>query len=520
MTTIDGRVEPAVLPVRTAAIAGAASGAAAVGGAELLAGVLPEASSPIIAIGDLVISLQPPGAKQFIVDLFGEADKMLLNLFIVAVALAVAAGLGVLARRRRGRARAGFLAFGLLALGAGLRDPLAAPLTTFIVAAAAVTIALVTLRWLLDLATRRGAGPVAEMPAWGRRRFLVRSAAVIGVAAGSGVIGRVLLDRGRLGAAPQGGPIPAPSTTAPPLPDGVSLTVPGVSSIVTPNERFYRIDTALLVPRPNVDTWRLRVTGMVDRPFELTYDELLAMPLQDQYVTIACVSNEVGGDLVGNALWRGVRLKELLAQAGVDPAATQIVGRSVDGFTAGFPTAWALADEREALVAVAMNGEPLPPDHGYPARLIVPGLYGYVSATKWLSEIELTTLEAFDAYWVPLGWAKQAPILTQSRIDTPRGDREVAAGTVPVAGVAWAPDRGVSAVEVQVDESGWEPADLSDPISDTTWVQFVYRWQATPGEHTLRVRATDGEGVVQTDERTRPDPDGARGHHTITVRIA
>jgi DMSO/TMAO reductase YedYZ molybdopterin-dependent catalytic subunit len=192
----------------------------------------------------------------------------------------------------------------------------------------------------------------------------------------------------------------------------------------------------------------------------------------------------------------------------------------VDGFTAGFPTAWALADEREALVAVAMNGEPLPPDHGYPARLIVPGLYGYVSATKWLKEIELTTLEAFDAYWVPLGWAKQAPILTQSRIDTPRGDREVAAGTVPVAGVAWAPDRGVSAVEVQVDESGWEPAELSDPISDTTWVQFVYRWQATSGEHTLRVRATDGDGVVQTDERTRPDPDGARGHHTVTVRVA
>ena len=520
MTTTDGRVEPPVLPVRTAAIAGAASGAAAVGGAELLAGVLPEAASPIIAIGDLVISLQPPGAKQFIVDLVGEADKLLLNLFIVAVALAVAAGLGVLARRRLGLARMGFVAFGLLALGAGLRDPLAAPVTTLIVAAAAVAIALVTLRWLLDLATRRAAGPVAEMPAWGRRRFLVNSAAVIGVAAGSGVLGRVLLDRGRLGAVPQVGTIPRPSTTAPPLPDGASLTVPGVSPIVTPNERFYRIDTALLVPRPNVDTWRLRVSGMVDRPFELTYDELLAMPLHDQYVTIACVSNEVGGNLVGNALWRGVRLKELLAQAGVDPAATQIVGRSVDGFTAGFPTAWALADEREALVAVAMNGEPLPPDHGYPARLIVPGLYGYVSATKWLSEIELTTLEAFDAYWVPLGWAKQAPILTQSRIDTPRGDREVAAGTVPVAGVAWAPDRGVSAVEVQVDESGWEPAELSDPISDTTWVQFVYRWQATPGEHTLRVRATDGDGVVQTDERTRPDPDGARGHHTVTVRVA
>jgi DMSO/TMAO reductase YedYZ molybdopterin-dependent catalytic subunit len=359
---------------------------------------------------------------------------------------------------------------------------------------------------------------VAEMPAWGRRRFLVNSAAVVGVAAGSGVIGRMLLDRGRLGAVPQVGSIPQPVSTAPPLPAGAALAVPDISPLITPNERFYRIDTALLVPRPRLDTWRLRVTGMVERPLELTYDELVAMPLHDQYVTIACVSNEVGGGLVGNALWRGVRLKDLLDRVGVDPSATQIVGRSVDGFTAGFPTAWALADEREALVAVAMNGEPLPPDHGFPARLIVPGLYGYVSATKWLSEIELTTM-AFDGYWVPLGWAKDAPILTQSRIDTPRDGATPAAGRVPIAGVAWAPDRGISGVEVQVDEDGWRPAQLSTPLNDATWVQFVYRWEATSGEHTLRVRATDGDGVVQTDERSRPDPDGARGHHTIRVRI-
>jgi hypothetical protein len=259
---------------------------------------------------------------------------------------------------------------------------------------------------------------------------------------------------------------------------------------------------------------------MVDRPLELTYDELVAMPLHDQYVTIACVSNEVGGDLVGNALWRGVRLKELLDRAGVQPEATQIVGRAVDGFTAGFPTVWALADEREALVAVAMNGDPLPADHGFPARLIVPGLYGYVSATKWLAEIELTRFEAFDGYWVPLGWSKEAPILTQSRIDTPRAGSDVPAGTVPIAGVAWAPDRGISAVEVQVDEGEWQPAELSVPISDATWVQFVNRWDASAGEHTIRVRATDGDGVVQTAETSRPDPDGARGHHTVTVRVS
>lgn len=295
--------------------------------------------------------------------------------------------------------------------------------------------------------------------------------------------------------------------------------LPHLTPIVVPNADFYRIDTALLVPRPRLETWRLRVTGMVERPFELTYDELVAMPLHEQYVTIACVSNEVGGGLVGNALWRGVRLKELLERAGVRPEATQIVGRAVDGFTVGFPTVHALAEAREPLVAVAMNGEALPADHGFPARLIVPGLFGYVSATKWLTEIELTTLEAFDAYWVPLGWSKLGPILTQSRIDVPRDRASLAPGAIAIAGVAWAPDRGISGVEVQVDEEGWRSAELSTPISDATWVQWLHRWEATPGEHLIRVRATDGDGEVQTDRRSRPAPDGARGHHTVRVSV-
>ena len=503
------------------AVAGVAAGAAALGVAELLAGILPQAASPVVAIGDLVIALQPPGAKQLVVDLFGEADKLVLNLLVAGVALAIAGGLGAAAARgRRTAASLAFAGSGLLAFVAGLRDPLASVLPTFIVAATAAAIAILVLRWLLArLQAAAAAAPAAEMPAWGRRRFLVQSAAVIGVAAGSGVVGRTLLDRGRLGAVPQRASIPEPAATAPPLPADVALDVPGVTPIVTPNERFYRIDTALIVPRPNLATWRLRVTGMVERPFELTYDELLALPLHEQYVTIACVSNEVGGDLVGNARWTGVRLRDLLQRARIDPAATQIVGRAVDGFTAGFPTVWALADDREALVAVAMNGEPLPADHGFPARLIVPGLYGYVSATKWLAEIELTTLEAFDAYWVPLGWAKEAPILTQSRIDTPRDGARLSAGSVPVAGVAWAPDRGISGVEVRVDDGPWTAAELSASISDATWVQFVHRWNAAPGEHTLQVRATDGDGVVQTDERTRPAPDGARGHHAVRVLV-
>ena len=513
--------DPKPIPSRTAAaIAGLAAGAAALGVAELVAGLLPGAASPIIAVGDLVISLQPPGAKQFVVDLVGTADKLVLNLFIAAVAVAITAGIGVLARTRPGLARIAIALGGILAVGAGLRDPLSEPITTLIVAAAAVAIATWLLGRLMRLAAEVAAPKAAEMPDWGRRRFLGTSIAVVGVAAAGGLVGRTLLDRGRLNAVAQSGSIPAPIETAAPLPAGSSLDVPDLSPIVVPNQDFYRIDTALLVPRPDIATWRLRLTGMVERPFELTYDELLAMDLHEQYVTIACVSNEVGGDLVGNALWSGVRLKELLDRAGISPDATQIVGRAVDGFTVGFPTAWAIADDREPLVAVSMNGEPLPSDHGYPARLIVPGLYGYVSATKWLTEIELTTLEAFDAYWVPLGWAKLAPILTQSRIDVPRDGASLAAGTIAIAGVAWAPDRGVAGVEVQVDEGAWEPAELSAPISDATWVQFVRRWEATAGDHLISVRAIDGEGDIQTDQRTRPAPDGARGHHTIRVTVA
>ncbi len=517
MTTIDDTHTS--IPSRTAAvIAGITAGAAGLGGAELLAGLIPGAASPIIAVGDFVISLQPPGAKQFVVELFGEADKLILNLFIAVVAVALAGGIGLLARHRPGPARLAIAVGGVAALAVGLRAPLSEAVPTFVVAAAAAGIAIIVLPALLRLARPRG-DRVAEMPDWGRRRFLGTSIAVVGVAAASGVAGRALLDQGRLDAKPQVGSIPDPSASAAPLPAGASLDVPELSPIITPNRDFYRIDTALLVPRPDLETWRLRVSGMVDRPFELTYDELVALPLFEQHVTIACVSNEVGGGLVGNALWTGVRLKDILERAGVQSGATQIVGRAVDDFTVGFPTAWALADDREAMVAVAMNGEPLPASHGFPARLIVPGLYGYVSATKWLAEIELTTLEAFDAYWVPLGWAKEAPILTQSRIDVPRGGSRTPGGAVAVAGVAWAPDRGVSGVEVQVDEDGWQPAEISAPISDTTWVQWVHRWDATPGDHLLRVRAIDGNGDVQTDAKSRPAPDGARGHHTIQVTI-
>jgi hypothetical protein len=271
-------------------------------------------------------------------------------------------------------------------------------------------------------------------------------------------------------------------------------------------------------PTVDVADWRLRVRGMVAREVVLTYDDLLGLPQMEQDVTIACVSNEVGGDLIGNARWQGVRLADVLDMAGVDPAASQIVGRSVDGWTAGFPTDVAF-DGRDAMIAVAMNGEPLPVPHGFPARLIVPGLYGYVSATKWLAELELTTWEAFDGYWVPRGWAKEGPIKGQSRIDVPRRGADLVPGEVWVAGVAWAQRRGVARVEVQVDDDPWQDAELADELDVDTWRQWRWRWQATPGEHVLRVRATDGDGVTQSEQRVPVAPDGAEGWHSRTVRV-
>ena len=311
---------------------------------------------------------------------------------------------------------------------------------------------------------------------------------------------------------------PSPPEVAP-----VEIPVPGQSPLITPNDEFYRIDTALEVPSVDVDSWTLRISGMVDEPYELGFDELLRLVAIEQSATLACVSNQVGGDLVGNAIWLGVPLAALLERAGVQDGATQIVGRSIDGFTVGFRTDVAL-DGRPAMVAVGMNGEPLPADHGFPARLIVPGLYGYVSATKWLSEIELTTLEAFDAYWIPRGWSKFAPIKTQSRIDAPGDGEEVPAGRLPIAGVAWGGIRSIDRVEVRIassdgQEGEWQDAQLGKRLTRSSWRQWALEWDATPGTYDIEVRATDGNGDTQTAEKHEPAPNGATGYHQIRVDV-
>lgn len=318
-------------------------------------------------------------------------------------------------------------------------------------------------------------------------------------------------------ATPEATAEPTPSVTAEPVGEPNFDYIAGIAPLITPNEDFYLIDTALSYPQIDPADWSLRIHGMVDREVEIGFEELLDLGLVREQVTLSCVSNRVGGRLVGNAEWVGVPLATVLDQAGVQPGATQIVGRSVDRWTAGFPTEVAL-DGRIAMVAVLMNGEPLPISHGFPARLVVAGLYGYVSATKWLSDIELTTWEAFDGYWIPRGWGKEGPIKTQSRIDVPRRDSTIDPGPTAIAGVAWAPSRAIEKVEVQVDEEDWVEAELSRETTINSWRQWMVTWNATPGEHRVRVRATDGTGTTQTSEIRAPAPDGATGWHTIQVR--
>ena len=311
--------------------------------------------------------------------------------------------------------------------------------------------------------------------------------------------------------------ITTPATSIPPIENTLN-GIDGITPFITPNSDFYRIDTALVIPKVDPSTWSLTIDGMVDRPETLTYQDLIEASTEVETVTIACVSNEVGGNLVGNATWQGVRLADVLKRAGIQQGASQIVGHSVDGFTAGMPTATAL-DGRVALIATAMNGTPLPQRHGFPARLIVSGLYGYVSATKWLSRIELTTWEATEGYWIPRGWSKEAPVKLTSRIDVPQRS-SISAGVTPIAGIALSPSIGISRVEVSINDGPWQSAELGDHSNDNTWVQWHLPWHATNGDHVIRVRAIDNDGNVQDETPRSVAPDGATGFHRrrVTVR--
>lgn len=536
--TVDAStVKPVGRPRWAGALAGMAAGAVALAVGELAGSFAAPKPGPVIAVSNRVIDNAPVWFIDFGKAIFGLADKPALIAGTIILSIIFAAILGVLSLKRPAIGAAGIAAFGcigFLALGADAQGGWGYGLILSVVSVLAGVSALFVLLQQVPAApnaltpvTVSGAAPANPTPATTgaveRRSFLgwlaAATASAIGLSLGARQLrGGAAVEEARQGVELQtlegADQIEAAVTVANANP---VATTEGVSSVITPNDEFYLIDTATLTPQVDPSDWKLTIKGMVDNELTFTYDELLARSTTIAPVTLSCVSNSIGGDLVGNAVWQGVPLSELLSEAGVQEGATQIRSESVDGWDCGFPTEAAF-DGRTALVAVGMNGEPLPVDHGFPARLVVSGLYGYVSATKWLKEIELTTFEGFDGFWIPRGWSKLGPVKTQSRIDTPVASSQVPVGSVPIGGVAWAPNKGIIKVEVQVDDGEWTEADLGESLGVNAWRQWSLPWTSTPGVHRIRVRATDGDGTTQTEQVTQPAPNGASGWHTIAVR--
>ena len=499
------------------AVAGGASAAIALGISELLAGLISSVPSLVEGLGSWVIDNVPKPVKDWAIELFGTYDKLALLIGIALTTILIGALIGVFARERFGLAVGVYVGFGVVAALAAASTSGASLGAAAVGAGAAVIAGLASLRGLYGLGERR---PAEDGTDPSRRSFILGASALMGLAALTGVFGRSLIERAKRAVSGRSEVVlPVAAERLPPVPAAAELGIDGLSPAIVPNEDFYRIDTAFSVPQVDLADWTLTIKGRVDKPYSISYYDLLDMRTVERDVTLSCVSNDVGEGLVGNARWQGVPLTEILNRAGVRSDAEQIVGRSVDDFTVGFPVE-AAYDGREALVAIGMNGEPLPFEHGFPARLVVAGLYGYVSATKWLSEIELTGWEEFDAYWIPRGWAKEAPIKTQSRIDTPKHSRLIPPGPTSVAGVAWAPSRGIQKVEVQLGEDApWQEATLSEALSENSWVQWVIEWDAPDGTHDITVRATDGTGETQTSEKRPAAPSGATGWHSVSVFV-
>ncbi|MFE9370576.1 molybdopterin-dependent oxidoreductase [Streptomyces sp. NPDC006711] len=529
-----------------AALSGLLAGLLALAVAELVSAAVRPESGPVIAVGGAAIDRTPPALKDWAIRHFGTNDKLVLQLGILAVLALLALALGALALRVRRAGAAGVLLFGIVGALAATSRPdstSAADALPSVVGALAGAVLLYVLVGRLTAPVHSMAGPGGGAPepggavagrapapgqpdGWDRRGFVVAASVAAAASVGAGLLGRSLNgSRGQGAVASRGRVvIPPPASAARPVPTGAVLHTPGISPFVTPTTDFYRVDTALVIPKVDATQWRMRIHGKgVSRPLTLTFQDLLGRPLIERDITLACVSNEVGGPYVGNARWIGVPLAGLLKEAGVRPPsrggpADQLVARSVDGMTIGTPVE-DIMDGRDAMLAVGMNGEPLPFVHGFPVRMVVPGLYGYVSACKWLQDLELTTFDAYDSYWVKRSWAKKAPIKTESRIDTPKPFARPKAGTVMIAGVAWAQHRGIDRVEVRVDDGAWTRADLAAADTSDTWRQWSLPWKATPGGHTLTVRATDRTGRTQTEERTPTIPDGASGWHSVVITV-
>lgn len=531
-------------PTRTSAIAaGLVAGVAALGVGELFASFVSNWKSPVVGVADAVIERVPNSVKDFAIEQFGKNDKIALIVGILVMSVVFATILGLVARRRPLIAMGGFVAFALVGVW-GSQHAASSSLSGIVPSLASGCAGVGALSFLIrrapvakqksaaesarepDTATDADASdetaivaaPILQ-PSGTRRMFMASAAAVALVGAAGAAGGRALRTRFSAAGSRADVVLPPSQNPLPVAPAGVSLDVAGISPFYTANADFYRIDTAVEVPQVIANDWQLRIHGMVEREVTFTYDDLLKRNLVEEDITLTCVSNTVGGDLLGNARWLGVPLKELLDEAGVDPSANQLVGRSIDGWTSGFPIE-TLDDGRPALLAIGMNGEPLPLEHGFPARVIVSGIYGYVSATKWITEFEVTTFDKFDAYWVERGWDDKAPIKTMARIDTPRTLAKLAPGTVNIGGVAWAQTVGISKVEVQIDDGEFTEATLADELNVHTWRLWSMAWEgATPGRHRITVKATDADGNVQTDERADPFPNGASGWMSILVQV-
>jgi DMSO/TMAO reductase YedYZ molybdopterin-dependent catalytic subunit len=513
------------------ALAGLLAAAVALGIAQLVAGLTGPNGVPVIAVGSAAIDLTPVPVKDFAIQHFGSDDKLVLLTGIGVVLVLFAAVTGVMAMRRWAYGLAGLAVFGAIGVAAVLTRPVTRPVDALptLAGAAAGAVALMLLVRTRAARSRPQAtgapgtgilatGILTAVTAPGRRRFLITAAGTAALAAIGAGLGEAALRRFNVSSARALVALPAPAVSGPRPSSAAQLAVPGISSFTTSNASFYRVDTALMLPQVAPDQWRLRVHGMVAKELDLTFADLLQRPLTEADITIACVSNQVGGPYVGNARWLGASLAALLRDAGVKRGADQILSTSSDGWTCGTPVETVL-DGRNALIAVGMNGQPLPVAHGFPARMVVPGLYGYVSATKWLVDIELTTFAAQHSYWVQRGYTAQAPIKTESRIDVPKPLQQIKAGRTAVAGVAWAPHRGIDRVQVRADSGAWSDATLAEVPGIDTWRQWMWSWDATPGLHQLEVRATDGTGATQPSQRVPIFPNGATGWDSVTVTV-
>ena len=483
------------------------------------------ASSPLTSMGSTFIDFTPAWMKNFAIATFGTNDKFVLLLSMVIVATVLSGVAGVVARKKLAAGATLVVIFAVV-MGACIITRASAGLADLFPLLLGTLAGLFALRFLSQdtsastTTSTTTNPPTADELAPSRRTFLVRSALVAGAAVVVGLGGTVINGaRNTAIAVREALKLPAAKTQASALPAGVQAPVDGVTPFVTPNEDFYRIDTALAVPDVDPAKWQLRVHGMVEEEFTIGFDELLAQDLIESYVTLTCVSNVVGGNLAGNAKWLGYPLREVLARAKPKAGADMVLSTSIDGFSASTPLP-VLQDDRDAMLAVGMNGEPLPLEHGFPVRMVVPGLYGFVSATKWVVDLEVTTFAQASGYWTSRGWSSHGPIKTASRVEVPRALGRVPAGTVAVGGSAWAQTKGISKVEVQIDDGAWQEATLAAEASVDTWRQWSYMWDNAPaGTHKVRVRAYDADGTLQIQDQAPPEPDGSTGWHSITFNV-